>query len=387
MRRSFLFLVNFSPLFMPALSPSMETGVIVEWKKKVGDLVKENEVFCTVQTDKAVVDYTNTFEAGYLAKIFCHNGETVAVAKTIAVMVEDAADVAKADEYTPEGEEASAPAAETPAAAEAPAAASGGSSELPAGVNASPIFMPALSPSMETGVIVEWKKKVGDLVKENEVFCTVQTDKAVVDYTNTFEAGYLAKIFCHNGETVAVAKTIAVMVEDAADVPKLAGYCPEDAAAGGGPAKAAEAPAAAAAAAPPSGKRYGGSLEGAIAASGPAVMRIAARLDRKTLESLQFTGKGGRFLKSDFLGQPGFNDDEVPPPAASAAPAAPAAAATSGATQRKPAAAAQPSAGGGVVVRAIPVYNLKVSDTTLLQQLIRTMPPPKPKAAAAVKKQ
>ncbi|PWU95032.1 putative dihydrolipoamide acetyltransferase precursor [Trypanosoma cruzi] len=101
MRRSFLFLVNFSPLFMPALSPSMETGTIVEWKKKVGDLVNENEVFCTVQTDKAVVDYTNTFDAGYLAKILCHSGETVPVAKTIAVMVEDEADIPKIADYRP----------------------------------------------------------------------------------------------------------------------------------------------------------------------------------------------------------------------------------------------------------------------------------------------
>ncbi|RNF02858.1 dihydrolipoamide acetyltransferase [Trypanosoma rangeli] len=262
-------------------------------------------------------------------------------------------------------------------------------------VNFSPLFMPALSPSMETGVIVEWKKKVGDLVGENDVFCTVQTDKAIVDYTNTFDAGYLAKIFCHSGETVPVAKTIAVMVEDEADIPKLADYCPEDAAAGGpartdAPTSAPVAPATAAAApsAPSHGKRYGGSLEEAIAASGPAVVRIAARLNRKTLESLQFTGKDGRFSKSDFLGQPGFNDDEVPPPPppASTASSAPVSTNTRGATQKQSSTAAV-SSNGGVVVKATPVYNLKVSDTTLLQQLLRTMPLPKPKVSVAGKKQ
>ncbi|EAN97566.1 dihydrolipoamide acetyltransferase, putative [Trypanosoma cruzi] len=261
-------------------------------------------------------------------------------------------------------------------------------------VNFSPLFMPALSPSMETGTIVEWKKKVGDLVNENEVFCTVQTDKAVVDYTNTFDAGYLAKILCHSGETVPVAKTIAVMVEDEADIPKIADYRPEGEAPGEevkSDAPAVPSPAAPAPTAPPSGgKRYGESLEDTIAASGPAVLRIAARLDRKTLESLPFTGKGGRFAKCDFVGQPGFNDDDVPPPPAPSPPPSAASAAVSaknsGATRvNKATAGAAP--GGSVVGKAFPVCNLKVSDTTLLQQLIRTMPLPKKTASAANNKQ
>ncbi|KAG8340649.1 putative Biotin requiring enzyme [Trypanosoma vivax] len=385
MRRSFRFLVNFAPVYMPALSPSMESGVIVEWKKKVGDLVKENEVFCTVQTDKAVVDFTNTFEAGYLAKIFHQNGENVAVAKTIAVLVDDAADVSKGGEYVPEGEEscsASAPTSQAEAVGE-PSGTSGDCSQLPDGVNASPIYMPALSPSMENGVIVEWKKKVGDLVKENEVFCTVQTDKAVVDFTNTFEAGYLAKIFHQNGENVAVAKTIAVLVENAEDIPKLESYCPDGASSKGG--VSSSAPVSASAPCKPAKKvgnvkRYGGSLDDAIAASGPGVMRIASRLDRGTLESITPTGKDGRFTKADFVGQPGFNYDDVPPPAEPSSRSAKAAAAAKGTGSAAPG-----KASAGVIMQVQPVYNFKVSDTTLLQQLLNSMPVPKAKASKGEK--
>ncbi|KAH9597559.1 Biotin/lipoyl attachment [Trypanosoma melophagium] len=392
MRRSIFFLVNFAAVFMPALSPSMETGTIVEWKKKVGDLVKENEVFCTVQTDKAVVDYTNTFEAGYLAKILHKNGETVPVAKTIAVLVDDPADVAKADEYVPDDEAAGdetkttatttnkVKSAETTTAA--PAKPAGSTSEPPEDVDIISIFMPALSPSMETGTIVEWKKKVGDLVKENEVFCTVQTDKAVVDYTNTFEAGYLAKILHKNGETVPVAKTIALMVNNAEDVPKLANYSPEGAETNTTTESAPITTTTTKAStnsttnnnanntAKKAVKLHGGSLDEAIAASGPGVVRIAARLDRNTLESITPTGRGGRFCKSDFAGLPGFNYDDATPPTTTTTTTSTVAAST-------PAAAA--AATVVVMTKAFPVYNFKVSDTTLLKQLLRTMPLPKPK--------
>ncbi|TPP49292.1 Biotin-requiring enzyme family protein [Leishmania donovani] len=326
MRRTLLWLVNFEPVFMPALSPSMETGTVVEWKKKVGELVKESEVFCTIQTDKAVVDYTNTFESGYLAKIYCGNGQSAPVAKTIAVMVSDAADVSKADEYTPEGE---------------------------------PVFMPALSPSMETGTVVEWKKKVGELVKESEVFCTIQTDKAVVDYTNTFESGYLAKIYCGNGQSAPVAKTIAVMVSNAADVEKVANYYPEDA-------------------------HYGGSLDAAVAASGPSVARIAAGLEPSALAGIAPSGKGGRFLKSDFSGQPGFDYNDTAPARAMQQKAAPAAAADG--ASKAAAKSAAPAAVSGdiynVVLKPGPVYK-SVSDTALLKKLMCSMHIPKPKSKKA----
>ncbi|KAK7200190.1 dihydrolipoamide acetyltransferase precursorlike protein [Novymonas esmeraldas] len=260
-------------------------------------------------------------------------------------------------------------------------------------VNFEPVFMPALSPSMESGTVVEWKKKIGDMVKEGDVFCTIQTDKAVVDYTNSFEAGYLAKIYCENGQTATVAKTIAVMVSDAADIEKVANYYPEDAV--GGPPAGAAAPAAAAAAAAPaaaaarpaasagSAKHYGGSVDAAVAASGPSVIRIAAGMAPSALAGIAPSGKGGRFVKSDFAGHPGFDYNDAAPARATQHKAAPAA--TAGGAG---APAAKAAAAGGdiynIVLKAAPAFK-SVSDTPLLNKLISTMYVPKPKAKKAAK--
>lgn len=239
--------------------------------------------------------------------------------------------------------------------------------------------MPALSPSMESGTIVEWKKKIGDLVKEGELFCTVQTDKAVVDYTNSFDEGYLAKIFVQSGEVCEVGKTIAVMVSSVEEIPKVGNYHPADAP-GAAPASASSsspvaAPAAATPPATPKGsaKRFGGSLEEAIKASGPSVIRIAAGLDDKTLQAIPSTGKGGRFLKSDFIGQPGFDYNATVPTAAK--PAAPSSKPSGGA--EKVTSTASQEGIYDVELQAGPVIKT-VSDSGLLRRLLRTMPiPPK----------
>ncbi|CBH15200.1 dihydrolipoamide acetyltransferase, putative [Trypanosoma brucei gambiense DAL972] len=254
-------------------------------------------------------------------------------------------------------------------------------------VNFSPIYMPALSPSMDSGIIVEWKKKVGDLVKENDVFCTIQTDKAVVDFTNTFDAGYLGKIFRQNGETVAVASTIAAMVEESQDVSKLADYTLKDVEPGKVDEEAVAAPVSTTTATtktttpkPAGGKiRYGGSLDEAVAASGPGVMRIAARLDKAALEAITPTGRGGRFTKADFVGQPGFDYEKAAP-----APKGSSSSFTN-ASRECCAENTNGTVGSSAVVKSYPVYNFKVSDTTLLQQLLNSMPTPKAKGAAVGK--
>jgi pyruvate dehydrogenase E2 component (dihydrolipoamide acetyltransferase) len=55
-------------LSLPSLSPSMEKGAIIEWKKKEGDKFKSGDILAGIETDKAVVDFEMT-EEGYVAKI------------------------------------------------------------------------------------------------------------------------------------------------------------------------------------------------------------------------------------------------------------------------------------------------------------------------------
>lgn len=42
---------------MPALSPTMEKGTIVNWCKKEGDAVSVGDILFEVETDKATVGY------------------------------------------------------------------------------------------------------------------------------------------------------------------------------------------------------------------------------------------------------------------------------------------------------------------------------------------
>jgi len=72
------------------------------------------------------------------------------------------------------------------------------------------ILMMALSPTMETGTLVRWRKKEGDVVASGDVLCEVETDKATMDYESTAE-GTLLKIVVAAGGQAKVGDTIAIM--------------------------------------------------------------------------------------------------------------------------------------------------------------------------------
>lgn len=58
---------------MPALSPTMTSGVLVKWLKKEGDTIEPGDAVADIQTDKAVMTFEMEDEL-VLAKIivrFC----------------------------------------------------------------------------------------------------------------------------------------------------------------------------------------------------------------------------------------------------------------------------------------------------------------------------
>ena len=59
---------------MPALSPTMASGNIGTWQKKVGDTLAPGEVLVEIETDKAQMDFEFQ-EEGVLAKILKETGE------------------------------------------------------------------------------------------------------------------------------------------------------------------------------------------------------------------------------------------------------------------------------------------------------------------------
>ena len=58
---------------LPALSPTMEVGSLVGWKKAEGELVEEGDVLARVETDKASMEMEAP-HTGYVAKIVVLEG-------------------------------------------------------------------------------------------------------------------------------------------------------------------------------------------------------------------------------------------------------------------------------------------------------------------------
>jgi pyruvate dehydrogenase E2 component (dihydrolipoamide acetyltransferase) len=88
---------------MEALSPTMEEGRLVEWKKQEGDIVAVGDVLAEVETDKAVMELVAR-AAGTLLKHIVEAGATVPVSEPVAVIGEPGEDVSGAARQTGSGE-------------------------------------------------------------------------------------------------------------------------------------------------------------------------------------------------------------------------------------------------------------------------------------------
>ena len=72
---------------MEALSPTMEEGRLVEWKKGEGDPVAVGDVLAEVETDKAVMELVAR-AGGTLLKQVVPAGATVPVSQLVALIGE-----------------------------------------------------------------------------------------------------------------------------------------------------------------------------------------------------------------------------------------------------------------------------------------------------------
>jgi pyruvate dehydrogenase E2 component (dihydrolipoamide acetyltransferase) len=84
------------------------------------------------------------------------------------------------------------------------------------------VVMEALSPTMEEGRLVEWKKQEGDAVAVGDVLAEVETDKAVMELVAR-AGGTLLKQVIPAGTTVPVSDLVAVIGEPGEDVGGAAG--------------------------------------------------------------------------------------------------------------------------------------------------------------------
>lgn len=82
------------------------------------------------------------------------------------------------------------------------------------------ILMPRQGNTVESCIILEWRKSEGDSVSPGDVICEVETDKATFEVEAT-AAGSLLKVFFEEGDDVPVLTPIAVIGETGEDISKF----------------------------------------------------------------------------------------------------------------------------------------------------------------------
>jgi Biotin-requiring enzyme len=102
------------------------------------------------------------------------------------------------------------------------------------------VGMPALSPTMETGILAEWYLEEGAGFSAGDALAKIETDKASIDF-EAQDDGFIAKILMEagTGADITVGTPIMVTVEEEEEVAAFANFVLEETAA------AAPAPAAA----------------------------------------------------------------------------------------------------------------------------------------------
>ena len=87
---------------------------------------------------------------------------------------------------------------------------------------ATPVVMPKAGNTVESCIIVEWKKQVGDAVALDDVLCEVETDKTNLEIPSPAAGILLAQVYAA-GADVPVMETIAWIGEQGEQLPMVDG--------------------------------------------------------------------------------------------------------------------------------------------------------------------
>jgi Biotin-requiring enzyme len=79
------------------------------------------------------------------------------------------------------------------------------------------VIMPALGMAQDTGLLVAWRKALGDAVTADEVLMEVETDKSTIEVPAGHD-GYVAELRADAGEDVPVGQVVAVIHTDKPDL-------------------------------------------------------------------------------------------------------------------------------------------------------------------------
>ena len=156
---------------------------------------------------------------------------------------------------------------------------------------ATAVVMPKQGQSVESCIIVEWKKRPGETIAEGDILCEVETDKAVLEVPSPIGGTLLAQFF-PAGEDVPVLTPIAAVGEAGEEIDAL---------------RPASAPAPPPALAPTPISQIAGSSAKGEAAVSPSDARVGISPRARNLaerrgvavDALQGSGPGGRIIERD----------------------------------------------------------------------------------------
>ncbi len=205
-------------VIMPKAGITVESCIIGEWKKQVGDHVNVGDVLFTYETDKASFECESTAE-GELLEIFFGEGDEVPCLQNVCAVGTKGEDCSALKG----GSGSETPEAPAVAAATAPAVAPAAS-----GCKAQAVIMPKAGITVESCIIGEWLKKVGDQVKVGDVLFTYETDKASFECESTAE-GELLDIFFDEGDEVPCLQNVCAVGAHGEDCSCLKGGSGSDA--------------------------------------------------------------------------------------------------------------------------------------------------------------
>ncbi len=179
---------------------------------------------------------------------------------------------------------------------------------------ATPLPMPKLGLTMESGTILKWMVGEGDPVKKGEIVLQIQTDKVEYD-VEAPDKGSLLKMYAAEGEEIACGENLAVIGEPGEDISGFQEKAEPETARQTAPPAPSPAPAPAAPA--PEASTRPASAPGARVFASPAARRIARELgiDYRTLRG---SGPNGRIVQADVRAAAGAGNAAIPasPPAA-----------------------------------------------------------------------
>lgn len=191
-------------VIMPRQGNTVESCIITEWKKKVGDTVAVGDILFAYETDKAAFE-CEAETAGTLLKVLFEEGDDVPVLENVCVIGNPGED--------PDAALSGAPAAPTAGPA-APAAAAAASAA--AAGDCQPVIMPRQGNTVESCVITEFFKAVGDQVNVGDKLFAYETDKAAFECEAEF-AGTMLAIFYNEGDDVPCLDNVCVIGQPGAN--------------------------------------------------------------------------------------------------------------------------------------------------------------------------